>query len=97
MREKPCACWYCALINRCEPVVRPRKRADCPYFKDFGYKLITQEQVAEHLKIERHQLSWILKRYGITPVIELLKTRERYVRYEYELCSGTLHFYEIKI
>lgn len=88
-------CFSCAHVVECCPIKRPCKRAECKNFKDFGYKPLTQEQIAEHLQLERHRLSWILKMYGVTPVIELLKTRERYVRFE--AFGSNIHFYELKI
>lgn len=84
MEEKigqPVKCWFCSKIVHCNPSVRPQ--CDCESYEPLG-RYITHQHIADWLNIERHQLSWILKKYGADKIVELLEVRGHIVRYEAE-------------
>lgn len=72
-------CWNCKYIAKCSPLIRPQ--CACKNYEPIG-RYVTQQRIASWLNIERHQLSWILKKYGADKIVELLEIRGYIVRYE---------------
>ena len=71
----------CQFICKCQTCTNPDK--GCENFKPLG-RFVTHQHVADWLGIERHQLCWIIKKYGVDEIIKMLETRGHIVRYEAE-------------
>lgn len=88
MHEEGNACWRCQYIVHCRPTVRPSEA--CERFKPLG-RVISQTHIAEWLGFDRNHLCYIIRKYGLEKVVELLETRGHMVRYE--LINQNVRFY----